>query len=222
MKKCISALLAFFLLGSLTACSNVAEKAVDVEPDISQMRAICELAVMDCYYHNVAKYREDNAEGILWWQKDRHFWIEYSGVATLGVDVSLVTIEVSGTTITVSLPEAEVLSCKVDSNSLSEASFIVAKNSASVSAEDEIAAFDAAQANLEETAASDKVLLANARQRVQTLLEEYIESLEDVANKDFNIEWKYLDSKNNIEDIHPEVDGETSTSEANDNSFSGS
>lgn len=32
------------------------------EPDVTEMRAICELSVMDCYYHNVAKYFEEDAQ----------------------------------------------------------------------------------------------------------------------------------------------------------------
>ena len=130
-----------------------------MEPKISQMKAICELAVMDCYYHNVAKFREENAEGVLFWQKDKHFWIEYSGVVSLGIDVSQVTVEVDDTLVTITIPEAEVLRCQVDSDKLSEDSYIVAKNSAKISAEDEVAAFAQAQADLEATAAADTALL---------------------------------------------------------------
>ena len=131
-----------------------------MEPKISQMKAICELAVMDCYYHNVAKFREENAEGVLFWQKDKHFWIEYSGVVSLGIDVSQVTVEVDDTLVTITIPEAEVLRCQVDSDKLSEDSYIVAKNSAKISAEDEVAAFAQAQADLEADVYKRQVLPA--------------------------------------------------------------
>ena len=167
-----------------------------MEPKVSQMKAICELAVMDCYYHNVAKYYEKDAvKGFLGiGKKDKHFWIEYSGIVRLGVDVSLVSVAVSDTQVTITLPEAKVLSCKVDSASLTEASFIVDKHSADIDASDEVKAFDQAQSQLEQTAVSDKALLSSAQQRAQTLLEEYITNIADTTEKQYAIRWVYVDA----------------------------
>lgn len=181
---------------SLAACSDTEPAPVDMEPKTSQMKAICELAVMDCYYHNVAKYELKDAEGFLWWTKDKNFWIEYSGVVTLGVDVSRVTVEVDGTKVTISIPAAEVLSCTVDSSSLTEDSYIVAKDSAAIEAEDEIAAFSVAQADLEATASQDTALLASAQQQAQQLLEDYITNIGKATGKSYSIEWIYLDENN--------------------------
>ena len=148
MKKLMCILISAVLTLSLAACSDTEPAPVDMEPKTSQMKAICELAVMDCYYHNVAKYEMKDAEGFLWWTKDKNFWIEYSGVVTIGIDVSRVTVEVDGTKVTISIPAAEVLRYTVDSSSLTEDSYIVAKDSAAIEAEDEIAAFSVAQADL--------------------------------------------------------------------------
>ncbi len=195
MKKCISFLLALLLSLSLASCGTGKPDVSEMEPEVSQMKAICELAVMDCYYHNVAKFKEEDAEGFLFWQKDKQFWIEYSGVVTLGVDVSQVTVDVKDTQVTITLPAAKVLNCKVDSGSLTEDSFIVADGSASINAEDEVAAFDAAQTKLQETAASDTVLLANAQQRAQSLLEDYVTNVGNVVGKKYTIQWIYLDEE---------------------------
>lgn len=195
MKKCISFLLALLLSLSLASCGTGKPDVSEMEPEVSQMKAICELAVMDCYYHNVAKFKEEDAEGFLFWQKDKQFWIEYSGVVTLGVDVSQVTVDVKDTQVTITLPAAKVLNCKVDSSSLTEDSFIVADGSASINAEDEVAAFDAAQTKLQETAASDTVLLANAQQRAQSLLEDYVTNVGNVVGKEYTIQWIYLDEE---------------------------
>lgn len=196
MKKLMCILISAVLTLSLAACSNTEPAPVDMEPKTSQMKAICELAVMDCYYHNVAKYELKDAEGFLWWTKDKNFWIEYSGVVTLGVDVSRVTVEVDGTKVTISIPAAEVLSCTVDSSSLTEDSYIVAKNSAAIEAEDEIAAFSVAQADLEATASKDTALLASAQQQAQQLLEDYITNIGKATGKSYSIEWIYLDENN--------------------------
>ena len=154
---------------------------------------------MECYYHNVAKYYEKDAEkGFLGiGNKDKHFWLEYSGVVKLGIDASLVSIEVAGTKVTITIPEAKVLGCKVDSDSLSKDSFIVDKDSAEVSGEDEIKAFELAQTKLEEIAANDKTLLANAQQRAQTLLEGYIYNIGNAVGKTYTIKWIYLDADGN-------------------------
>lgn len=181
---------------SLAACSDTEPAPVDMEPKTSQMKAICELAVMDCYYHNVAKYEMKDAEGFLWWTKDKNFWIEYSGVVTIGIDVSRVTVEVDGTKVTISIPAAEVLRYTVDSSSLTEDSYIVAKDSAAIEAEDEIAAFSVAQADLEATASQDTALLASAQQQAQQLLEDYITNIGKATGKSYSIEWIYLDENN--------------------------
>ena len=194
MKKLMCILIIAVLTLSLAACSDTEPAPVDMEPKTSQMKAICELAVMDCYYHNVAKYELKDAEGFLWWTKDKNFWIEYSGVVTLGVDVSRVTVEVDGTKVTISIPAAEVLSCTVDS--LTEDSYIVAKDSAAIEAEDEIAAFSVAQADLEATASQDTALLASAQQQAQQLLEDYITNIGKATGKSYSIEWIYLDENN--------------------------
>lgn len=196
MKKLMCILISAVLTLSLAACSDTEPAPVDMEPKTSQMKAICELAVMDCYYHNVAKYEMKDAEGFLWWTKDKNFWIEYSGVVTIGIDVSRVTVEVDGTKVTISIPAAEVLRYTVDSNSLTEDSYIVAKDSAAIEAEDEIAAFSVAQADLEATASQDTALLASAQQQAQQLLEDYITNIGKATGKSYSIEWIYLDENN--------------------------
>ena len=153
------------------------------------MKAICELAVMKCYYHNVAKYTEEDAEGFFVWKKDKKFWIEYSGVVTLGVDVSQVSIEIEDNEVTITLPEAKVFGCEVDSDSLTEDSFIVAKGSASIDAADEVEALKIAQTRLAEMAPNDRTLLANARQQVQNLLEDYISNIGNAVGKEYSIKW---------------------------------
>lgn len=199
MKKIVSLFLAIFMSLTCAACSNQTKEPINIEPKVSQMKAICELAVMECYYHNVAKYFDKDAvKGFLGiGNKDKHFWIEYSGIVKLGIDVSLVNIEVDDTQITITIPEAKVLGCKVDSASLSDKSFIVDKNSASIEAADEIKAFDEAQIKLEETASKDKTLLASAQQRAQTLLEEYIRNIENAIGKHYSVKWIYVDDYGN-------------------------
>lgn len=213
MKKSLILLLALVLAIMCTACTTDEAANVDMEPQVSQMKSICELAVMKCYYHNVAKYHEEDASGILWWQRDKHFWVEYSGVVTLGVDVSLVSMEIDGNTVTVTMPEAEVQGCTVDSDSLTADSFIVAKDSASIVAEDEIAAFSEAQARLREAAANDRPLLAEAQQRAKSLIEDYVSNIGRAVGTEYLIQWIDVDADGNelgaSESLPPASDSET-------------
>ena len=78
-----------------------------------------------------------------------------------GVDASKVKMEVDGTQVTISIPEAKVLNSKVDSSSLTKESYIVAKNSVEITWEDETAAFENAEEHLMETASNDSTLLDN-------------------------------------------------------------
>lgn len=190
MKKMVCLLVCAVLAICLASCGG----KNTMEPQTSQMKAICELAVMDCYYHNVAKYKKENASGVLFWQKDKHFWVEYSGVVSLGIDASQVSVEVDDDVATITIPEAKVLRCTVQSEELTEDSYIVAKDSAKIEAQDEVEAFAKAQEDLEKTAATDTAMLSNAQQRAQALLEEYVKNIGEAVGKDYAIQWVYLDS----------------------------
>lgn len=192
MKKKLSTLvLAAAMLLSLTACGQSKDPQT-AQPNVSQMLTICELATMECYYHNVAKYYEaDATDGLLGLgKKDKHFWIEYSGVVKLGVDVSQVEIQVEDDLVSIVLPPAEVLDCTVDSASLTADSFIVDKKSADIEAADEVKAFQQAQAKMEENAKADKALLANAQQRAKDLLEAYLTNLGQALGREYTIQWQ--------------------------------
>ena len=210
MKKIAVALLMVMMMYIGTACGNVAPTKI-VEPRTSEVQSICELAVMECYYHNVAKFLEKDAEVTFFWKKDKHFWVEYSGTVKLGVDVSRVKLAVSGTDVTIEIPEAKVLNSHVDSASLTKDSYIVAQDSAAITADDETMAFKQAQIQLEETAANDKTLLAMAQNRAQKLLEDYVNNIGDAVGKKYTIQWVYLDSEDAQESAPSKAESESSS-----------
>ena len=124
MKRWIAGILACLMILVAAGCGKTETK----EPEITKMRAICELAVMECYYHNVAKFKEDGGKILFFNKKDTEFWIEYSGIVKLGVDISQVKMEIREEQVTVTLPPAQVLSCRVDSSTLNAEKFIVAQS----------------------------------------------------------------------------------------------
>lgn len=207
----------FMLVMILCLCGACGKEEVPnditpVEPQIMQMRSICNLATLECYYRNVAKYKEEDATGILFWKKDKHFWVEYSGVVTLGIDASKVNMEVVGDQVTISIPPAQIFGCKVDENSLSEDSMFVAKKSADITAEDQIEAFANAQDNMFQTASNDTALLASAQQRAQRLLEDYVNNIGSSMGKTYRIKWIYLDENEERNDQNV-IEGENDITE---------
>ena len=183
-----------FLLG---ACGTEEQPMTEIKPQVSQMKTICELATMDCYFHNVAKFEEKDAEKVLLWTKDKRFWSEYSGVVTIGIDVSLLNIEVVDYVVTITIPPAEVLGCRVDETTLSEESFIIDKDSANINADDQTEAFRQAQILMEKAAVEDTILLAGAQQRAQRLLEDYINNIGETVGVNYTIKWVYVDAGEN-------------------------
>lgn len=185
---------ALIMLGTACNASTPTEQAPDVQPSISQVRSICDLSVMECYYHNVAKFYQKDSEGVLFWKKDKKFWVEYSGTVKVGIDASKVSMEIDNGTVTITIPEAKVLDSKVDSSSLTKDSYIVAKDSASITADDEIEALKVAQEEMKQAASENTALLAMAQQRAQQLLQDYVVNIGNAVGKNYTIKWNYLDS----------------------------
>lgn len=202
MKKIISIIIITIMCFCCVACSKSDNSNKEIVPQVAQMQSICELATMKCYYHNVAKYKESDASGALWWKKDRNFWVEYTGIVTIGIDASLVNIEVNDETVIITIPSAKVLSCEVDAETLTENSFIVEKKSAKVEAEHQTEAFKQAQTEIQQKASSDTALLANAQQRVQKLLEDYVNTIEDCIGKDYKIKWVYMEDNEKVHNVN--------------------
>lgn len=184
----------FLVISAVVLCfvlSGCKETKIIKEPDVTQIRSICNLATLECKYHNVAKL---DKEGDFFLQKDRKLWIEYTGVAKIGIDMSEVDMKVKGDKITVTLPDAKLLNVRVDENSWNkEAHFIsgdgLIKNK--ITAEDQTNAIAAGQREMENSVKNNKALLISARDRAQKLIENYIKKLGEISDIDYQIKWVY-------------------------------
>ena len=185
MKKIL--ILFLVALMCLLTC-GCASKTDDNILDFEGMKNICELATIECYYHNVAKFTEENREAFLWIKKDAHFWIEYTGVVKYGIDASELSIEVKGNNVTVYIPDAKLLS--VGDILLENDSYIIDKDSAKITAEDERTALVKSQADFENKAANNKMLLDLAKENAKKLIEDYILNIGEAFGRDYVIEWK--------------------------------
>lgn len=188
MKK-IGYILAGILLISAVGCGKK-EELPQEELKESQLQSVCELATLETYYHNTV--RMDDKKQVLWWDTKTQLWIEYSGIVKVGVDFSEVSMKVEGDVIQITIPEAKVLDYKVDEASLTEDSYLVGKSglfAPEISAEKQSDAFAAAEEKMKETAENDKSLLLQARQRAETLLEEYVRNIGELQGKEYHVEF---------------------------------
>ena len=192
-KQSVAAACMTALLLLTTACGK-AEAPVLPVPQEEQMKAICQLAVLECDYHNLAKYQDgQEVERFFWKTKGKRFWVEYSATAVLGIDADQVRMELQGDVVSITLPRARVLNCSVNGDSLSPDSYIVDKDSAPVTAEDEVRAFKDAQDSLQQTVEADGDMLDLAQTRVEDLLRNYVNSLAKATGTEYQVEFHYME-----------------------------
>lgn len=192
MKRLVGLLLAMIMLLSLCACSQQSEQ-IKKAPDINQIKNICKLATLESYYHNVAKSIKDAGTGVSHFgEKQRKFWIQYTGVAKIGVDMSQVKMDVDDSNITITIPKAHLIDVNVVSATLNEESYIISPdglNPNKITAEDQTTAIEKAQEEMKRFVENNSTLMSAAQERAKELIEAYIIQLGTEAGVEYNITW---------------------------------
>lgn len=173
---------------------NRNNKVINKKPDITQVRAICNLATLETYYHNVAKIDKSAGSGIShWFEKDRKLWIEYTGTAKIGIDMSKVNMEISEENITVTLPKAQLLS--IDIKEISEESYMYSNdswiNKNEFTPEEETEAINIAQNKMKTNVENNSQLLLNAQSRAKDLIEQYLIQIGEWTDINYEITWVF-------------------------------
>ncbi len=186
-------LLLFSLIGcSVASQSNQEQADKKAEPlNLGQLKSVCELATLECYYHNTAKSSTDKK--ILFWNTNKKLWMEYSGIVKIGIDISRLELDISGQVVTITLPEAKVISCKVDDASLSKDTFYTEQTgfgADQITAQDQTDAFAKAQQTMLEEVEKDESLLFQAQERARTLLLHYVKNIGDTIGVEYEVKWK--------------------------------
>lgn len=191
------------VVGLITGCAKESPKSEQL--DELEIQSICNLATLECYYHNVAK--SNKTAGFL--QYDRKFWIEYTGVVRMGVDMEQVKMQISGNQVTLTMPPAKVLSSTIDHKTMDESSYICSGDSwffikNKITADDQTTAIKEAQDEMERTASANKSLLSAARKRAKVLIENYICQMSEISGVEYQITWKYADgTPDSVETSNP-------------------
>lgn len=193
-----------------SACGKK-EEAPKEDLSLTQMKSICELATLKCYYHNVAKITKE--KDVLWWDTTAELWIEYSGIVKLGVDITNLDMQVDGNQVTITMPKAKVLSCQVDQTSLDKDSYYTNREglgAEKINADDQTEAIKTAQENMLENVQSDESLLQQAQNRAQDLLEQYVKNVGDAMGKTYEVSFVTADgvgtNTDSTEAVSPEED----------------
>ena len=215
MKKILSSFLVLSLLFTLAGCNSKPQeepKKAEATIEVDEMRAIANLATVDCYFHNVAKSdREMNPAWYQFWEKkNMRFWVEYDGKVTIGIDVSKLKVEVSdNNVVTITIPNAVVLDATVNEESLTSESFYFDPKAKKPSPEEQTEAFRQAQSNMKETAEKNPVLMLNAQANAKELLKNYVYSVGEAVGIEYTIEWKPIEDQSKVAGVEPPT--ETST-----------
>ena len=180
------------LVGTVVLCLTGCGKETQTA-DFSGVTSVCELATLQCYYHNVAK-AETEASGIFAkWLKTgyKKIWTEYSGIIEYGIDISQVTVSEpdKNGVVTVTMPDAQVLNVDVDEDSLgtplTDTGFLT-----SVTTEEKTTTLAGAQEAMEQQAKENTEMLSQAKARAKTLIEEYIKNVGESIGEEYTVEWK--------------------------------
>ena len=171
-------------------------RKINKQPELSQIRAICNLATLKTYYHNVAKL-EKKKDWIL--QKDRDLWIEYTGITTIGIDMSKVEMKVENEKVTVTLPMAKLLSIDIDEDKIDQKSYVYSQDNIvfknEITAKDQSEAIKQAQDNMKKEVEENPQLLKIAQERAKDLIERYIKQLGELSGNTYKIEWNLLEEQ---------------------------
>lgn len=189
MNKTISLFLTAALCISLCSCQK------ESQPQIEQMKAICELSTVKAYYNNVAKSSKNASSG---WrniiEQDREFWIEYDGVAEIGIDMNKVVMEINKNTIYITLPDAELLSTRIVRETFDESCYITNSDSwwnrNKITTEEQQSAINKAQNEMRNAISSNTALFERAKRTAKQAIENYFNKINAVSGTDYSIVWK--------------------------------
>lgn len=162
------------------------------EADFSNAGEVAKLATFECTYHSVAKI--ERASDKAWFidlQNGKQEWFEYDATVDFGIDASKVEVSKPNENgeVTISIPQGQVLAepnIKADSVSdpLDANGFF-----ASVTDDERKEALTKAQQDTLERACADDTMIAAARNRAKTLLEQYVKNAGESMGKSYSVKW---------------------------------
>ena len=188
-----SALCVLLVISSLQCAGCIGNGADELgeEADFSNASYICELSTLEVYYHNVAQMSQDSdvlfGIGNIGYKK---MWFEYSGIVEVGIGASRVEVSQpdAQNVVTISLPQAEILSVNLDETTISDP-VVETGLFTSLETEEKTKSLGEAQKGMKEEAEKDDSLKFQARQRAKEMLESYVKNVGELVGDDYDVRW---------------------------------
>ena len=161
---------------------------LNTKSQMYSIEKICELATLECYYHDVAEFKQE-ATG-LFQIGYKKYWIEYNGIVKYGIDAKDIKVNKPDKkgVVKIFIPEAKVLSVNVDINSMGDP-IVDTGLFTSISIEEKNKAYNQAQETMKSNAENDSSLLSQAKNNAQKLIEQYIINVGKQVDKEYSVEW---------------------------------
>jgi hypothetical protein len=110
---------AFGFFGGRYLANHPAEPEISAGVLQSQLSELSELATVSYHYTNMAQYENSGQiSGIVIPFTTKRFILTYDGVIKAGIDLTKADLQISGSTVRVALPEAEILSHELSEDSV--------------------------------------------------------------------------------------------------------
>ena len=157
------------------------------------IQSICELATLDCYYHNVSEWSKP---GNFIGYGAKKFWIEYDGTVSVGIIADQIRISEPDrqNVIIVTMPEATVLDIDLDEDSTYEIDsespmwgFIPLYQA--VSTEERRDALAKAQDDMAAGASQNQTILNEARERAKEIIRRNIIAAGEAVGVQYTVEF---------------------------------
>lgn len=115
----VAVLVIVFTAGALWSRGRESAPVITNELLSQQLVAVSELTTLEYHYTNMGKF--ENQVDFYGWKvplTKKSFIVAYDGVIRAGIDASAIEVDVRGKSVTVTLPQPEILSHEIDDDSL--------------------------------------------------------------------------------------------------------
>ena len=173
---------------------QVEEAASEDKPlELAQIRNICELSTVECYFNNIAKSVKEPGTGLKHLgEVERKFWIKYQIKVRVSYDISQIEMSQNDDEISIYLPEPKVTSSVIES-SWNKDSYVISKDKKiqknPITAEDQTKAIRESCESVEEEVRNNTALISTEQQQARTLIENYIKQMGKINNTEYKITW---------------------------------
>lgn len=181
--------LVFFFVGKLWSSG---EEPTKMTSDLlsQQIQNISELAVVEYNYTNMGKF--ENQATFYGWKvpfTTKSFIISYDGKIKVGIDMSLVEVKIKGKNISVSVPEAKILSHEIDEKSIEI--FDETKNIFNQISITDYNQFAIDQKDKMETSVKEKGIIKESQEKTEKVITSFIKSSYQLSD-DYKIKFQIV------------------------------